>query len=128
MAKQKKTESAEPYWGLFVETYFSFCKERFGDEPSFDGSAPRDLKAIIKSLRERAERKNIEWTAGEAISRFKSFLLFAYQDKWLSSNFILFNLNRQKDKIFFSITGISRPQKVANGFDTGISDGNIYAD
>lgn len=102
MAKAKK-EKKEPekYWQQFVHTYHEFCRGKFTISPTFDGSAPRDLKAIVQSLKKRAEEKNIEWTEEVAIARFKIFLEYAFSDWWLSENWILSNINRQKDKIFF---------------------------
>jgi hypothetical protein len=102
--KPKKEKAApEPFWNELVEVYFNFCREKFHEPPSFDGSAPRDLKAIIKTLHDRAIKSNIEWTLPVAQFRFNNFLEFAYQDKWLKDNFLLSNINRQKDKIFFNI-------------------------
>lgn len=100
--KKDKNETFQ-YWPELVETYFNFCKEKFEEKPSFDGSAPRDLKIICESLKKRAEGAGVEWTELVAIERFLKFLTFAYQDRWLKENFILSNLNRQKDKIFFNI-------------------------
>lgn len=105
MAKKIKEKKApELYWNELVGVYFDFTKQKFHDVPSFDGSAPRDLKTIIQTLRKRAEDKGVEWTHEVATTRFRHFLEWAYMDKWLSENWLLMNINRQKDKIFFSIT------------------------
>lgn len=101
--KPKKEKTPEPFFKELVSVYFQFCRGEFGEEPTFDGSAPRDFKDIIKSLRERAQKSNIEWTLEVAQSRLLNFLMFANMDKWLHDNFILSNINRQKDKIFFKI-------------------------
>jgi hypothetical protein len=113
MAKKKKEKAvSEPYWNELVEVYFTFCREKFHEPPSFDGSAPRDLKAIIKTLHERATKSNVEWTLNIATFRFRNFLDFAYQDSWLKTNWLLFNINRQKDKIFFNIRAAINRQPV----------------
>lgn len=105
MAKAKKEKKPpEPYWNDLVSVYFEFCRTKFTEAPSFDGSAPRDMKAIIESLRKRAEIKNIEWTQELALSRFKTFLEYAFSDWWLSENWLLSNINRQKDRFFFKIS------------------------
>jgi hypothetical protein len=105
MAKTKKEKKPpEPFWNEQVGIFFSFTKEKFHEQPSFDGSAPRDLKNILYALRKRAEDKGIEWTYEVATTRFRLFLEWAYMDKWLYDNWLLMNLNRQKDKIFFAIT------------------------
>lgn len=118
MAKKVKKSKAppEPFWNELVEVYFDFCRKKFGEEPSFDGSAPRDMKTIIKSLHERADKSNIEWTLNTAQFRFYKFLRFAYEDPWLSKNFLLQNINRQKDKIFFNIRAAINRQPT-NPFD-----------
>ena len=114
--KLKKEKVIEPFWNELVEVYFNFCREKFNEAPSFDGSSPRDMKSIIKTLHERAIKSNIEWTLESSRSRFHNFLLFAYQDSWLKNNFLLSNINRQKDKIFFNIRAAIQKQP-ANTFE-----------
>lgn len=103
MAKAKKEKkSPEPYWQDMIAVFFNFTKEKYHEPPTFDGSAPRDLKAIIEALRKRAEAKNVEWTYETATMRLRQFLEACYMDRWLSDNWVLQNLNRQKDKIFLN--------------------------
>lgn len=113
MAKAKKEKKPpEPFWNEQVGVYFDFTKGKFHDvPPSFDGSAPKDLKTILETLRKRAEEKNIEWTHEVATTRFRHFLEWAYMDRWLSENWLLQNINRQKDKIFFKIANHYASQK-----------------
>jgi hypothetical protein len=99
--KEKKPKVIEPYWQEMVSCYFDFCKEKFNETPSFDGSSPRDLRNIIQVLRKRAEDKGVEWTSDAAKSRFRSFLEHCYLDRWLRDHFILSVLNRQKDVVLF---------------------------
>jgi hypothetical protein len=103
MAKAKKTKAVEPHWNDLVNVFFEFTKDKFKEVPSFDGSAPRDLKNIIQTLRKRAEDKQVDWTFEVATTRFRHFLECCYEDRWLSENWLLMNISRQKDKIFFSI-------------------------
>lgn len=103
MAKKKTPKEVDPFFKNMVEIYFNFCRDNLGDNPTFDGSSPRDLKAIIKDLHERSIKSGIEWTADVARARFSRFLSFAYQDNWLQKNWLLSNLSRQKDKIFFDL-------------------------
>jgi hypothetical protein len=102
MTKVKK-EKKPPveYWQDFVSLYFEFTKSRLKDVPTFDGSAPRDLKTIILALKKRADDAGVEWTQEIALFRFKTFLELAFSDWWLSENWMLSNINRQKDKVFF---------------------------
>jgi hypothetical protein len=105
MRKVKKKERiTEPHWQDMVDVYFNFCQARFNEKPTFDGSAPRDLKNILQALRKRATDAGLEWTLSVAKNRLWRFLDHAYSDSWLSKNFLLSNLNRQKDKIFFNAT------------------------
>lgn len=108
--KVKREKKIEPYWSDLVGVYFDFCKSKFSEIPSFDGSAPRDMKMLIETLRTRAEQSSIEWTHETATIRFRHFLEYCYQDRWLQDNFLLSNINRQKDKVFFKIA-----QQRANG-------------
>lgn len=105
MAKAKKEKApAEPFWNELVEIWFNFCKKKFSEPPTFDGSAPRDLKFIISTLHDRAVISDVEWTLEVATARFQKFLEFAYSSsEWLQKNWLLSNLNRQKDAIFFNI-------------------------
>lgn len=102
--KKKKQSIPEPFWNEQVGIFFEFTKSKFHDAPSFDNSAPRDLKNILITLRKRAEDKGIEWTYEVATSRFRHFLEWSYMDKWLADNWLLMNINRQKDRVFFAIT------------------------
>jgi hypothetical protein len=99
---KKKQRIPEKYWSDYVSIYFRFCREHYKDVPTFDGSQPRDLKAIITALRKRAEHQGVEWDYETATARFHHFLEFAHTDKWLADNWLLSNLNRQKDKIFLN--------------------------
>jgi hypothetical protein len=99
--KEKKQTTL--FFNELVSVYFQFFEEKFGLRPSFDGSAPRDLKNIIDAMKKRSEEKNVEWTFEIATAMFKTFLRFCFLDPWLKDNFMLQNLNRQKDKIFIKI-------------------------
>lgn len=100
--KKRQKKPPEPYWQLLVETYYRFCRMYFGVDPSFDSSAPRDLRTIVEQLRTRCEKSNKIWDEESSVARLWLFLRCAYEDPWLSKNFLLSNINRQKDKIFFN--------------------------
>lgn len=120
MAKAKKPKKErkphEPFWNEMVEIWFAFCRDKFDESPSFDGSAPRDLKSIIVSLHERAEKSGVEWTLIVAKTRLHNFLNFAWQNNWLSQHWILSNINRQKDSIFFNIRAAIKRQTAEDPF------------
>jgi hypothetical protein len=98
----KPNKRAEAFWQELVSTYFQFCREKFHDVPTFTGSAPRDLKNIITTLRRRAEKKFDEWDMEHATIRLRLFLEYAYEDEWLRENWLLSNIYRQMDKIIFN--------------------------
>jgi uncharacterized protein DUF4373 len=99
----KKKEDSELYWKELIKVYYNFCFEKFNEKPSFSGSDPSDMHRIIESLRKRAADKSIEWTEETAKLRWREFLGRAFQDDWLSKNWLLSHLNRQKDKIFLNL-------------------------
>lgn len=112
-AKVKKAKKPpEPYFKEMVELWFSYCREKFDETPSFTGSSPRDLKTILTSLRERAEKSEVQWTLEIATLRLKNFLDFAWGEKWLREHWLLSNINRQKDTIFFNIRATIKRQPV----------------
>src|SRR5690606_20854542 len=99
---KKEKQPPEPFFKELVSIWFNFTKNRYGDIPSFDGSAPRDLKQIITQLRKRCEAKSIVWDEIEAKKRLQLFLMGAYDIQWLKEHWTLFNINRQKDIIFLN--------------------------
>jgi hypothetical protein len=106
MAKRKTKEELEIelHWNLMVKIFFEFYKQNFsGEKPSFDGSAPRDLKNIVLAIKKRAEDKGAEWTPVLAEAMIVRFLEVAYSDLWVRDNFMLHILNRKKDAIFIKI-------------------------
>lgn len=100
--KKKKEEPPFEYWQVLVKTFFDFCEKYYKQKPSFDGSAPRDLKAIAVILKKRATEESVAWTKEQAAIRLQGFLIGAYKDVWLHDNFVLSNLNKFKDKVFFN--------------------------
>lgn len=127
MKKKEIAPPAEKFWKELVAMWYEFCRANFsGEEPSFDGSAPRDLKRIILALRVRAEKQQIEWTLDIAINRFMKFLNEAITYPWLKEHFLLSNLARQKDTIFFNLAkknknGSGKPEGFSGTF--GIDEG-----
>lgn len=99
--KEKKTPRL--FWQKLIEVYFEFCREKFGETPTFDGSSPRDLGLLVDAIQKKAGEKKLVWTEELAVRSLRVYLDFAFKDSWLQKNFLLFNLNRQKDKIFFTI-------------------------
>lgn len=105
---EKKEKIVRLFWQKLVQKYFDFCRENFGMKPSFDGSAPRDFARLYDELKIRVEEEGIEWDYENAEQSLLLFLTTANEDKWLHENFMLFNLNRHKDKIFFKMKTLSK--------------------
>lgn len=104
MPKEKKTQKEKTeFFTEMISVYFRFYENNFGLKPSFDGSAPRDLKMIVEAMKSRSLENGVEWTLQIAEAMLNKFLEYAIKEVWLKENFFLFNLNRQKDKIFFKI-------------------------
>lgn len=110
----KKEKIIREHWQKFVQKYFEFCRKKFGINPSFDGSSPRDLSGIYDGLKLKVEEEMIEWNEEAAVAGLEFFLEVAYEDKWTQENFMLFILNRHKDKIFFKMKKLSNGQQPAN--------------
>jgi hypothetical protein len=58
------------------------------------------MKLILSALRQRAEKKNIEWTAETMKVRLRAFLLKAWDDRFISANFMLRIIALNRIKIF----------------------------
>jgi hypothetical protein len=108
MKRKKNISPAREFWQPLVKILFDFCEDKFGDKPSFDGSAPKDMGLIIDAIKTKCDEKNIAWTEEMAKRSWLLFLQTCYDDKWLHDNFLLLNLNRQKDKIFFKLKSIQK--------------------
>lgn len=98
--KKKEVEATE-YWQPLVKTWFEFytANPGKGEEPTFEGEAPKSLKKICERLKKRTEAKNIAWNEITACDTLSKFLHYAFGLKWLTDNFLLPNLERQYDKI-----------------------------
>jgi hypothetical protein len=105
MAIKKEKGKVEkcPHWPEMIAVYFEFCRKKFNTDPDFTGSAPRDLKQIVMSLKKRAETNSVEWSLKTASMRLWSFLNYCYSDEWYKKHFLLHILNRHKNTIFFNI-------------------------
>lgn len=110
----KKEKVVRDFWQKFVQKFYEFCRKKFGINPSFDGSSPRDLAGIYDSLKLKVEEEGIEWNEEAAVAGLDFFLEVAYEDKWTQDNFMLFLLNRHKDKVFFKMKKLSNGQQPAS--------------
>ena len=53
----KKEKIVTAFFNESVSVYFQFFEKKFGFRPSFDGSAPRDLKTILDAMKKRTEER-----------------------------------------------------------------------
>lgn len=117
--EKKKKEKKPPteFWQQFVEAWFTFYKKKFNENPVFDGSAPRNLKAIVLALQKRATEKNVVWTKEEGLRRFNRFLSTAEKHWLIKDNFMLFIIDRHKEKVFQMLTELknAKQQKQSSG-------------
>lgn len=119
---KKEIKKPTKFFKDLVEIYFSFFEKKFGFKPSFDGSAPRDLKLILDAMEKRSTEKGFEWTKQLADQMLNAFLEEAHKDLWLRDNFLLQNLNRQKDKLFFKIKSKNNGTSKEQFTRTGVMD------
>lgn len=119
----------EPFehWPELVEVFFEFCRNNFdGQKPSFTGSAPRDMKEILIAIRKRAEEKKIPWVLSEAEKRWRTFLIYAFSDRWLKDHWTLSNINRQKDALFFRASSLISQKSSKKEVSTSLPDQSVY--
>jgi len=117
--KKSKAEKKEttPHWQNLVDVWYEFYKSKKSEEPTFTGSAPKDLKAILKNLESRSNARGEGWAEDVAKVTFGAFLKFAYSQQWLADNFLLSNLNRQFDKIITSKNGQATTNSKTSGVE-----------
>lgn len=91
------------HWKGVVDAWFAFYKSKFnGEEPSFKGSDPADLKKICIVLQKKVEARGNVWDETVSASAVNLFLKRAWDiddNGWLQKNFLLSNLYKQIDKI-----------------------------
>lgn len=106
------------FWQQLVDVWFEFYKKNVGNgiQPTFKGSAPKNLKNIIENLKQRSLQKNNPWTEEMAIFALTKFFELAFRIDWLKNNFLLQNLDRQFDKIVNQLSnGTSKNTTTATG-------------
>jgi len=109
-AKKRKPMPPEKYFKTAASIWISIYGElvppdkETGEvaDPGFwtNGPDKRHLKLILIELRLRAEKKNIEWTEEEMGNRLRLFLHKAWEDDFISKNFMLRIINNCRTKIF----------------------------
>lgn len=76
--KKKERMPPEKHWKHLVAVLLNFYEETF-TERTFEATSPRNLKLIVKELREHAEGLGVNWTAEIACKTLDYFLRFAFR-------------------------------------------------
>ena len=88
------------FWKELVEVWFNFYKQKFSQEPTFNGQAAKALQVIITNIQKAAEKGEKEWTEEFAKNCLQNFFNKAYHfDNWLRDNFLLPVLQSKFDAI-----------------------------
>lgn len=93
--KKEKTE----YWQALVDRWFEFYKKQFSINPTFEGTAAKSLKSIIRRLKKISVDAGKGWTESYALRVFNRFLEMAINDSWRKENFMLHILSSHFDAI-----------------------------
>ena len=107
MKKEKKI-AAPPtqFWGKLVKLWFDLYAELLPPveglpaKPIFDTIEAFQYKIIIREIKKRAEERKIEWDEKNALTRTEAFLRKAWEDDFVSKNFMLRIISNNKSKIF----------------------------
>ena len=111
MEKKKKRGVPEKFFRQCVGVWFRVYGELVPNvevdpgvfevaSPSFVGAETSHMKSILKELRLRAEKRNIEWTEQEATKRFEAFIRKSWEDPFIKKYFMLRIISNNRTKIF----------------------------
>lgn len=110
----EKQQSKEPFWDAIVKVWFDwYAEQRIGEQPDFTGSAPKDLKSLVKKIKAKCIEHNLAWTEENAIRAFVQFFNLCLKYKFTSDKLMLSLFN----KYFQEITTNGK-QKQSKGIDT----------
>lgn len=118
--KVKQPKLTEPFWSSIVGTYLLFMKLKFKYNVMLNDSSPRDLKAIVKRLRELANEGHVAWDKPTACRTLHIFFHFAWENKMAphSDKWFIITCNKRKEEILGTINQykISRQnERMGNG-------------
>lgn len=110
----EKQQSKEPFWDAIVKVWFDwYAAQRIGEKPDFTGSAPKDLKAIVKKIKVKCIEHNLSWTEENAVRTFNQFFNLCLKYQFTSDKLMLSLFNKYFQEI--TTNGKSKPTK---GIDT----------
>lgn len=95
------------HWQPVVKVWFDLFAELVppppGEEkavPCFDTIDTAQLKIILRDIRDRCEKKKLEWTEENAVKFFDMFIRRAWTDDFTSRNFMLKIISSRRGLIF----------------------------
>ena len=94
--EQKKENSI---YSKFVEIWFLFHQEKYNFKPSFKSIDGSKIKSIIEKIKKLYSNNENNFTDEVAEKLFLKFLILAYSDDWIKSNFQLQILDSKFDTI-----------------------------
>ena len=94
--EQKKENSI---YSKFVDIWFLFHEEKYNFKPSFKAIEGSKIKSIIEKIKKLYSNNENNFTDEVAEKLFLKFLLLAYSDDWIKSNFQLQILDSKFDTI-----------------------------
>lgn len=86
-------------WAKCVEVWFEFYKLHYKLSPTFENKEVAVFKNILKKLEKTTIEKQATWSAEYAPRILGRFLQVAKEDKWVSENFGLAQINAKYDNI-----------------------------
>lgn len=106
--KKNKRTAAPPtqFWKPLVKLWFDLYAELLPPveglpaKPTFDTIEAFQFKIIIREIKKRAEERSIEWNEKNALIRTEAFLRKAWEDNFISKNFMLRIISNNRSKIF----------------------------
>jgi hypothetical protein len=106
--KKNKKVAAPPtqFWKPLVKLWFDLFEELLPPvdglpaKPAFDTIEAYQYKIIIRDIKKRAEEREIEWNQKNALLRTEAFLRKAWEDNFVSKNYMLRIISNNRSKIF----------------------------
>lgn len=96
-------EKSELYWKASCKVWFDwYALQREGEEPDFSGSAPKDLKSIIKKVRDKCKKHSLEWNEDVAGRSLLQFFNLCLKYPFTSDKLMLSLFNKYFQEIIIS--------------------------
>ena len=127
VSEEKITKEKNPNWQKIVDTWFTFYKQKFSNDPTFKPSDAACLKKIISIAKKRAEKSHIEWSEENSAKWFQTFFANAYKFDWIAKNYSIPILYSQIDKILNTSNDASSNQTSKSKFSQNRRESSLVA-